>query len=539
MDASCEAPRTCTVCGKTEGEALGHTWMDASCENPKICTVCRHTEGEALGHNFEMWTVMEEDMYRVCDYCSYEERSEIDREVLLRQELAGHWRFACFVWNGVFDQRDFEEGVEFNFDFLEDGSAVFYGGGEAYEGHWEFDNYAVGENGEDLYGAYFLVDGIENTGYWFWLQLEEAGYYSMIVPIDTESGEAYYTLLKSSMLAGCWEAEVDGKVYSLNLCEDGTFTGDMDGMVSGQWSQGVSDDWWVEAVLLLKYDQEGISLPSVFELSFSSDTPWSGTIYEAGGRGSFTPDWGASGLNYPVYDHFTEWNFEPSRKAGTFRSDAWWDEGQKIPGTWVSKNVRYDYTLTVREDGTFTAMLDEEFSGTVRYKWGEFEKWDGGFYDGVPHEDIRRISCYEVYAEDQYLLDYEHSVDNQCDDKLVLYNGLKRITFVPEEEKEAYQQVAALPVGTWTVQAVNGDSPENWLGGTITFCEDGTFTSSLDVQFSGDWTIDTDDPFSGRYYYVMEDSSRRHFRIDDGTMQLSLGFDVIGTVESVKLTLIK
>lgn len=49
-DATCTKPKTCNVCGETEGEALGHTWEDATCTTPKTCSVCGATEGEALGH---------------------------------------------------------------------------------------------------------------------------------------------------------------------------------------------------------------------------------------------------------------------------------------------------------------------------------------------------------------------------------------------------------------------------------------------------------------------------------------------------------
>ena len=89
-DATCTAPKTCSVCGVTEGEALGHsfeavvtaptcteagyttytcacgdsyvadevaalghTWTDATCTAPKTCSVCGATEGEALGHSYE------------------------------------------------------------------------------------------------------------------------------------------------------------------------------------------------------------------------------------------------------------------------------------------------------------------------------------------------------------------------------------------------------------------------------------------------------------------------------------------------------
>ena len=49
-DATCTKPKTCSICGKTEGEALGHQWMDATCTEPQICSVCKETKGKALGH---------------------------------------------------------------------------------------------------------------------------------------------------------------------------------------------------------------------------------------------------------------------------------------------------------------------------------------------------------------------------------------------------------------------------------------------------------------------------------------------------------
>lgn len=47
-DATCTAPKTCTVCGATTGSAVGHSWKDATFTDPKICSVCGITEGEPL-----------------------------------------------------------------------------------------------------------------------------------------------------------------------------------------------------------------------------------------------------------------------------------------------------------------------------------------------------------------------------------------------------------------------------------------------------------------------------------------------------------
>lgn len=78
QDATCETPKTCIICNATIGEAAGHqyefsdcesvgickvckaetspsghTWVDADCVNPKTCYVCGLTEGEPNAHVFE------------------------------------------------------------------------------------------------------------------------------------------------------------------------------------------------------------------------------------------------------------------------------------------------------------------------------------------------------------------------------------------------------------------------------------------------------------------------------------------------------
>ncbi|MDD6526958.1 MAG: hypothetical protein PUF31_04000 [Oscillospiraceae bacterium] len=52
QDATCTKPKTCSLCGATESEALGHAFEEATCTAPKMCRVCGETIGEALGHNY-------------------------------------------------------------------------------------------------------------------------------------------------------------------------------------------------------------------------------------------------------------------------------------------------------------------------------------------------------------------------------------------------------------------------------------------------------------------------------------------------------
>ena len=59
-----ETSRNCNVCGAPEDaprETLAHSWVEASCIAPKTCTVCNETEGDVLPHNF---------VNGVCSICS-------------------------------------------------------------------------------------------------------------------------------------------------------------------------------------------------------------------------------------------------------------------------------------------------------------------------------------------------------------------------------------------------------------------------------------------------------------------------------------
>ena len=64
--ATCTTPKTCSIGGETEGEALGHTWVDATCAEPKHCSVCGETEGETLAHTWVDATCAEPKHCSVC-----------------------------------------------------------------------------------------------------------------------------------------------------------------------------------------------------------------------------------------------------------------------------------------------------------------------------------------------------------------------------------------------------------------------------------------------------------------------------------------
>lgn len=65
--ATCTAPKTCSLCGETEGKLLPHTWEDATCTNAKTCAVCKSTEGEALPHTWQDATCTNAKICTVCE----------------------------------------------------------------------------------------------------------------------------------------------------------------------------------------------------------------------------------------------------------------------------------------------------------------------------------------------------------------------------------------------------------------------------------------------------------------------------------------
>ncbi len=65
---TCTEPATCN-CGETTGQALGHNYSPATCFVPKTCTVCNKTEGDVLTHSYTDGK---------CVYCGAKEPQKTD-----------------------------------------------------------------------------------------------------------------------------------------------------------------------------------------------------------------------------------------------------------------------------------------------------------------------------------------------------------------------------------------------------------------------------------------------------------------------------
>lgn len=76
-DATCTAPKTCTLCGVTEGNPAEHTWKDATCTAPKTCTNCSAAVGHPIGHDYKNATCTAP---KTCSKCSATEGNSLGHD---------------------------------------------------------------------------------------------------------------------------------------------------------------------------------------------------------------------------------------------------------------------------------------------------------------------------------------------------------------------------------------------------------------------------------------------------------------------------
>ena len=113
-DATCATPKTCSVCGATEGDALGHTYPDAYAaedadadKHYHVCSVCQEKdEGEAHTWNQEAATETEDKYCTICNYIG-EPRKNHEHEGTKVEAVAStcvtagnieYWTCTCGKW---------------------------------------------------------------------------------------------------------------------------------------------------------------------------------------------------------------------------------------------------------------------------------------------------------------------------------------------------------------------------------------------------------------------------------------------------------
>ena len=128
LAATCENPKTCELCGETEGEAKGHSMVEATCEEAKHCENCNLVEGEPLGHT---WLEATTEAPQTCETCGATEGERIITDerftTAATKDLQGKWVMEVPISAELMGVEGFPEGAAINFIMLlgNEGSADF------------------------------------------------------------------------------------------------------------------------------------------------------------------------------------------------------------------------------------------------------------------------------------------------------------------------------------------------------------------------------------------------------------------------------
>lgn len=145
IEATCEMPKTCSVCGKERGKELGHTWIEATCEDAKTCSICGKTEGEKLGHTWIEATCEEAKTCSVCGKVEGRKRGHDWTEVcgepklcnkcgkIETEKLEHDWTEASCVEPKMCSRCGQTEGVAWGHRFDENGLCTICGMENAIE----------------------------------------------------------------------------------------------------------------------------------------------------------------------------------------------------------------------------------------------------------------------------------------------------------------------------------------------------------------------------------------------------------------------
>jgi len=493
-EADCLNPQVCTKCGEQGAAALGHSFVPATCDVPETCTRCGETQGEKLAHVYGSWQFEGEEMFKACENCGTEERTLIDRELYLKEALLGFWDFYVANEDG---RTYFSHGLQDRQigDYLnlkDDGTAVYYAMSDekVIPLTWEYDGF------DNSYGfdTYRIIVNSEETGS-FAVYIEDHQ--------GTDQDYAYYlygennTLIMArhtpfvNSLASSWVCIADGDIYTLTLNPDHSFTMDLDPEISGTWHITSPFASGSSACIKLK-----LHYPSGdgYEVIVSN--------IRLGGADQSMEELAAhlDESDISLYGEALETSlyFEKmsAEELETYYKAA--EEGKtKVVGDWTSKlietiNFETDeessvintgYRVTFAEDGTFTAMLEEELTGT----------WSLG----------------DVYVFGDYVIYYRISIDGQdrlwsasADSSgnsvdLYYYDGDVETTIklgrLSEEDKAKLAEAPQQLIGDWncTTQSwydeIKMDNVFEDATGSMTFREDGTFTLILDKEYTGTW----------------------------------------------------
>lgn len=221
LPATCIRPRTCKSCGLTEGSTAEHTWIDATCTQAKTCSVCGETEGDVLDHS---WADATTDAPKTCTLCGVTEGDPIETDPRFTSAsaapLLGKWSCEITLNGQAMGLENFPGEVAFAL-MLDFGSAGEFGYGIEVQDEEAFTESMIQytlANIYDQYAAQGLDQESTNAIYWDSYNMTAEGYVRQTISAMNIS-ELFSTLFSGLDIGGVYY--VDGPfIYSAQTWED-------------------------------------------------------------------------------------------------------------------------------------------------------------------------------------------------------------------------------------------------------------------------------------------------------------------------------
>lgn len=495
QEADCLNAKICAKCQVVEGDALGHDWQPATCDVPETCARCGETRGEKLEHVYGQWVLGETDMTRTCLSCNAEETTEIDRELYWKQKLPGHWDFYCLSdETETIYSYEFKDGFLYNNLHVDFENGSWWSNGDTYfDITVEFVEY---QEADDIDAYSFTITFTDDGAAQMMYYMEDGEDCRVLMGYDN----ANYHFVKNQelvdALTGVWATIKDGVITELVLNADRTFTADVAGEVfTGTWHLRSENYYtigndietvYAQAGLDLLYEKDGAPVVKTHTLSL-------------GKTGDNDDDYlPRNGFSVRLTDKSYYVTKSTAEEVEVIR-ESLRTAPEKVLGQWTSTAVSTypygsgesttvptsDYTVTFNTDGTFTANLDKDYTGT----------W---MLDKVDYTGSYTVCYYDLKLDGNDTNLYAHiSTQDELnivgsDDSASYSITMKQLTAEQKAQLEAASEKAKTAIiGDWNSHSIYQDGSETTNSSyTVTFHADGTLTTNLEEGTTGTWCLE-------------------------------------------------
>ena len=516
--ATCIVPETCSRCTQTQGTALGHDYLPATCTEPETCTRCAGTSGEALGHSFGEWQFPDEGMVHTCQVCNFEETLEFDMGIYLETLMLGHWDLSGAMQDEVYTLAWEMEHPTANIVFTPGKTyTLTTPSGDVYQGTWEFiENKVDEENGSVICtcwlfckesNVFFAMEYLMQVGQEDSIavstqnmleileemaendQMDVSNYAHGETLVMTKNQAAVSRIVGNwGISLGSWQRRRGNCANWFSFREDRTVTGYMNGPIEGTWHLVPI----VTAPVRIGYTIVEYKYDVVIKYEVDGKPAYlKGSLYKEYGKDmQFV-------FQNNYFAQVSEIELAVIKRASGEFLGSW-----KHPDVLNPETGKKAYFLTFHADGTFTASLGEERTGTwyLEDYYDTSKRYSESVWDD---EDKTVYYEYMLSFDDQEkeirIVVFDWRADGDLYFQSDFHGALDEIrTFYLDQGPEELPIWETDPLGryffgTWVSdyiivwKANGGDGVSDLCDCFLAFNEDGTFYASMGEIIQGTW----------------------------------------------------